>query len=450
MKHKHQILLILALFFTATVANAAQVIFTPALILKEKYSDNIYLVPDPENDGDIAKEEDYITSASLSLTGQIRGRTAGFSLNYTPTYNAFAYNYELDYWRHTAQMNIWNDFSRNTRLEITDTYLETEDPLDNTLTTSSDEATQAPEIGTDPTRRGRNPYRTNVARMQLSHQFGARDNLYLAIQNETHEEIDPEPEVDVDDYTNTQPSMGWTYWFTQRWGLSFDGYYSNRKYVDENDREEMSGYLRILRAITQNLSLFLQQKYTYLDFDEKTNEDYRIHQTSLGIDYQFQETAKITLAAAYYTQDYEYLEDDEDENGWTVDSEIYKHWAFQRSYINLTGGSGYDINDTGTEDLGLNFFYQGAIDMGRSFSPRFSTNIFGSYRYDEYPNSTIERVDHTINTGINFRYQTFRWMFITLGYNYRDFQSDIKTQQYKEHSATLTITMRPSTPFRLN
>ena len=389
MKQTSLTLLFLWLLLTSTIANAAQVLFTPALILTERYSDNIFLVPDIE-DANITKEEDYITSAGLSLTGQVIGRTAGLELNYTPTYNAFATNTDFDYWRHTGRVLLWNDFSRYTRLEITDTYLETENPLDESEDYTPDDPTQGPDIEPDTTRRGRNRYRTNTAQIRLSHRFGERDNYYLALQHDMHEDVDPDPDIPVRDYRNLQPSLGMTYWFAQRWGIALDGYYSNRDYEDESDREEISGYVRFLRAITRNLSGFIEYRQTYLNYDEETEQDYRLHQSSIGADYQFQETAHITLAAAYYIQDYQDLEDDADDNGWSVNSDIYKRWAFQRSYIDLTGGSGYDIDDTGVEDRGLNFFYQGRLELGRTFTPRFTGNIFGSYRYDEYPNLTPE------------------------------------------------------------
>ncbi len=447
--HKQIILAIVLLISTATSINAAQMLFTPALTITERYSDNIYLVPDNEDDR-VTKEEDYITAAGLNLIGQIVGRTARFELNYAPTYSSFANNSDLNFWRHAGRIYFRNDFSQHTLFEISDNYLETENPLDGTDAFFQDDPSQGSAIEPDSSRRGRNRYRTNLAQMRLSHQYGERDNFFLALQHDLREDIDTNPDVAVNDYTNLQPSMGWTHWLTRRWGIALNGYYSSRDYEDDIDREEIFGYFRFLRAFTRNLSSFIEYRQTYLNYDSESGDDYRFHMATLGIDYQFQESAAVTLAVGYYIQDYEDLDDEDDENGWGVNSDIFKRWGGQQSYITLSGASGYQIDDTGAEDLGLNFYYQGRIELGRAFTRRFSGSLFGSYRFDEYPNQTPERVDHTTNAVIMMKYQAIQWIFISLSYSYKDFQSDNRLAEYRENSVILAITMRPSSPFRMN
>ena len=434
---------VLFLVLVQTHAHAAQVLFTPVLRVSEEYSDNIYLAPENE-------EDDYINTVSLDMTLQVLGRTAGMELNLNPALVSFANHSELNYWRYAARAHLWNDLSRNTRVEITDDYLETEDPLDESADFTPDDPTTGPVIGTDESRRDRNRYRTNITEGRLSHQFGARDNVYVSLLYGLLEDIDPQDNEEVDDYTNWQPSLGLAYWFAQRWGVELNGYYSARDYTDENDREEYTGYLRLLHQLGQRFSGFVEYRHTYLNFDEETDYDFNLYAPSAGIIYQFENTANITVGGGYYRQEFEDADDEEDEEGWFVFSQIYKRWAFQSSHIDLTGMSGYRIDDRGAEDLGLNIYYAGRLELGHRFTQHLSASVYGSYRYDEYPNDIPVRIDRTVDSGSEIAYQALRWLNVSLAYNYRDVSSDIETEEYTENSVVLMFTITPTTPYRLN
>jgi len=422
-------------------AEAAQVLFTPELLLTEEYSDNVYLTHENE-------EDDFITSAGLSLTAQVVGRTAGVELNYTPTYNAFADNSDLNYWRHAARLRAWNDFSRNTRFEFINDYLESEDPLDETADFTPDDPLQGPSIDPDYNRRGRGRYRINAAEASLTHQFGAKDRIYGTFQYSFLEDVDTFAGQPVDDYTNLRPAFGLDYWFSQNWGTEIEGFYSNRDYEEKNDRQEYTGYFRLLYSIQRNLSAFAEYRHTFLDYDEETDDDYHIYFPTVGIRYQFQETAHVLLGAGYFIQDVDNQEDNEE--GWGVNAEIYKRWAFRSSYIDVAGSGGYDIDDTGTADLGFALIYLGRLGVGYNFTSRFSAEANAAYIYKNYPNREPERTDNIIDAGAGIRYQALTWMFLGLNYRYRDFQSDIITQEYTENRVIFSITMRPATAYRWN
>lgn len=422
-------------------ANAAQLLFTPELNLSEQYSDNIYLTPDNE-------EEDYISAAGLNLTLQALGRTAGLELNLNPSYNAFANHSELNYWRYNGRLHLWDDPARNTRLELTSDYLETENPRDQSTDYTPEDPSAGPGISQDLNRRGFNRYRASASTASLSHQFGARDRLRVAVRYDFREDLDTITGQPVNDYTNWQPSLETEYWLAQRFGISFDGYSSSRDYVDRNDRQEYFGNIRLLYALRESLTAFVGYSHSVLDYDQETDDDYQIYQPSIGLTYHFQETARITLGAGYYIQDFD--PGDENEEGWNVNSEIYKRWNFRSSHIILTGASGYQIADRGTQDLGLDVYYQARLEMGHNFTSRLSGNIFGSFRQDDYPNDEPDRTDQTVNAGSSLSYQALRWMFFNLAYNYTDVVSDLDTEEYTENSVILTITLRPATPIRLN
>lgn|GEM_PF-1167800 len=443
----HLILLtLIAIMSLTTSTEAAQFLFRPELIVSGAYNDNIYLTPDNEQD-------DFITTAGLGLTGQIVGRTAGLELNYTPTYSTFADNSDLDYWRHTARLLVYKQLGRNTRFEFTNDYLETEDPTDEAPDYTPDDPTQGAPIETDPNRRGRNRYRTYSADASLRHQFGTRDNIETAVRFNYRVDIDTPISGTAEDYTEVSPRLGLEYWFTQRWGMEADGFHSNRTYDERNDREEYTGYMRLLHAFTRHVSGYLEYRHTELDYDRDEDPtvdiDYKLYEPAIGFRWEFQEDARFTLSVGYLFQDLKGVEDDDD-YGWLVNSEIAKRWSFRRSYLELIGGSGYQIADRGVEDLGLNIYYTGRATIGYNFSTRATGELHGGYRYDDYPDETPDRQDQLWDAGATLRYQALQWMNIELTYSYRDRQSDLATNEYVENRVFLGVVMAPATPFRLN
>ena len=444
MNKRFALLCILSIVCVPIKIHAAQLLFLPEIIVSEEYSDNIFLTPSNE-------EDDFITSTGLSLTGQILGRTAGLELNYNPSYSVFADFSDLNFWRHAGRIRAWNDFRRNTRLSLTNDYLETESPRDAVLI-GTDPLGQ-PLVGVDLNRQGRTRYRRNTAEASLTHQFGAKNNIYSTLRYSLLEDIDTFEDVPVDDYTFWEPMLGLEYWFAQRWGFQFDGFYSVRDYDNRNDREEYTGTARILNSISRTLSAFVEYRHTFLDYDnDEQDSDFTVYAPAVGIRYQFQENAHVMISGGYYIQkfDNDELVEDDTEEGFLLNSEIFKRWNLRRAFIDLTGRSGYGVQDRGVEDLGFNIYYEGRLGFGYNFTPRISSSIFAAYRYDEFPDREPTRTDDSISAGASINYQVLRWMNAGLLYNYRDFRSDIETEEYTENSIMLRVNLVPTRPISFN
>lgn len=418
---------------------AAQFLFVPELTVGVEYTDNIFLTPTNEVD-------DFITTTGLSLTGQILGRTAGLELTYNPSFSAFADNSDFNFWRHAGRLYTWNDLRRGTRISLSNDYLETENPRDTSIDFAPDEPAEGPTIGEDLNRRGRTRYRQNATEGRFSHQYGARNIFYTALTYSFLEDIDTSPATPVADYKVLSPSMGITQWFTQRWGFTLDGFYSHRDYEDQNDREEYTGNFRLMHAFTRTLSGYVAYRHTALYFDQDIDDDYQIYYPSVGFQYEFQQDASISIGAGYFIQDFKTRESNEE--GFVVDSSLFKRWRFRSGSIDFTGGSGYRIDDTGSEDRGLNIYYQGRLGFLYNLTTRLAATAYGSYRYDDYPNDTPDRSDQTLNAGAGLRYQALQWMNVGLTYNFRQRASDLRAEEYTENSVMLTITMAPTTPYR--
>lgn len=439
------IIAITGLICVLNESDAAQINFTPELILTEEYTDNLFLEPD---DGLI--EKDFITTVGINLTAEVLARTAGLEINYSPSYSFFDENDYLDYWRHYAGLRFWKNFTRNTNLELNSNYLESENPRDQSDDSVAEGSLEGPVIGVDPTRRDRNRYSRNANELRLRHQFGERNEVFGAVSYNILRDIDPPDRDDVDDHDELRPSFGLNTWFGPNWGIDIEAHYSDRAYedVDRDDRKEYFGSFRLMRRFGRRLSGFVQYQHTLLDFDqEDENSDYEVMAPSVGIEYQLRNQSSLSIAAGYYFQNYDAGEDDD---GTFIDAEINKRWSYRKGYTLVLFSSGYDIEDTGTEDLGFQIYYQGRFEAGYNFTPRFVGNFYVSYRYDDYPEQVPERSDQLLTSSVGVNYELLRWLNVRLSYTYDNFMSDIDTEEFVENSVMLSITISPSSPFRLN
>ncbi len=148
---------------------AAQVNFTPRISISEEYTDNLFL-------SDTDKEYDYITSVSPAFTLGVIGQHAGIDLSFDPSYAWYSRFEERNRWRYGGNFLGWGQLSRNTRLEIADTYIYTEDPIDEQDFTIRDT---------------REPYYRNTAEGRFIHQFGEEDSFRLNYRYRTLENEDP-------------------------------------------------------------------------------------------------------------------------------------------------------------------------------------------------------------------------------------------------------------------
>jgi hypothetical protein len=423
-------------------ADAALFQYTPELILSKTHTDNLFLSPDNE-------QWSYINSVGLNITAEILGRTSGLSINYNPTYNTYSEFEEFDYWRHAANATLWKVFKRNTRLELNNSYLRSNDPLDESDLPVEEGQSAGPAIEADLSRRGRDQYYTNVAEARLSHQFGARDEVFISIAYRAFREVDPLPDAETDNSDAVVPSLGLVYHFSQKWSSELEGSYEHTQYQDRNDRKESNALFRFLYLFTPRFSGFLGYRHTLLRFDPdetRDEEDYDIYSPFIGLRYQTGNATNVELGVAYYKQ---VFDQSEEEEGFTLNSDIDTRWQFRYSYLGLSAGSGYDIDDNGTEDNQLNIYGYARIEYGYNFTPYFLGTIYSRYRYDNFPDEDPERVRNTAGAGAALSWQATKWLELALSGDYSDVASDDREEEYTEKRAMLTVRIFSPHPLRL-
>ena len=188
MKSKIFLVTACTFFLTSSITFAYQLTFTPRISVTEEYTDNYFLEDRNEEDANI-------TTISPAFLAQLTGKNSGAEISYNPEYTMCDQYAENDFWRHSVDFSAWSETIRNTRIEISDSFLYTEDPL-----LDADIATllvEDPDALIDSTiRRGRETYYRNVAGINLRHQFGRADSFNLGYTYRFLKNDDPDLEDD--------------------------------------------------------------------------------------------------------------------------------------------------------------------------------------------------------------------------------------------------------------
>lgn len=417
------------LSFFLPIQSHAVTEITPRLSVGTEYTDNVRLTP--EN-----AESDYITTVTPGITIEFSGRTAGLALSYDPSHvNYYDDSYE-DYWRHAANLQGWWQSGRNTRFELTNAFLRTEDPI------SEDDLT---------VRRTRNPYTRNTTNISIEQRFGAENVATAAFEHSILENEDPL----IEDSQIHVPSIGLTYWLNVRWGLDLSAVYTRAEYrVPEpefpDDYDNLYGSLRLLHRFTRHTTGFLGYAHTYhkYEYGDETPllVDYTIHDAFIGFDYDTDETTHLSMSVHYFVRDLEDVETSSDDASIPVNLDFIK--TFQRGSIGLNVEGGYDYTTLTAENLGYYEYYGGGLTADYEFTRRITGDVYGLYEWRDYKDVPLGREDDTFRAGCGLSFELLRWLSMRAGYLYRTVESTDDTNDYKENRVSLLFTIQPPQPYR--
>jgi hypothetical protein len=426
------------------MAFSAQFRFTPRASVQGEYTDNVFLTKDNTDD-------DFITRISAGFTAELLGKTNGLSLSFDPGYVFYQDFTEKNTWRLPANLRAWTDLSRATRLEFSNNFLRTEDPVAQDLVTA--EGRRVEETGDNTLRRGRDPYYRNRARVNASHQFGREDRVYAGFLYGLLRNDDDRVE-DNDEY---RASAGLDYWFTQAFGSQLFGEYTRGEYsqssdftgVPSGDFDNLWGTVRFLGRMTRHFSLFFQYDQIKRNYTSGIDNDYVVYAPSAGFTYDFSEDMYLLLGLGIYKQ---VIENEKDHDDPFINGEISKTWDFTRGSINLTGLSGLTQNDFGAQNIGFQQFAAIRGTANYSFTRQITGDIGAFYRYDHTParSDEVDQDDEDSNryqARVGIGYGPTRWMTLRLGYEFNKYDTNAN-DDYTENRVLLTITLAPDQPWR--
>ena len=437
MKQKLFFVIIWILFLTTSTSFAYQATFTPRITVSEEYTDNYFLT-------DKNKEDEYITRITPGFTVQLPGRNIGADLSYDFGYVMYDTYDEDDYWQHSVQFAGWSNLGRNTRLDLTDSFVYTKDPLEQNDIASI--RTTTPNIPIDSTiRQGREAYYTNTTGLNLNHQFGRfgrSSSIRLGYVYRFLKNDDPIYE-DNKEYTY---STGLTYWFLPQWGFDANANFTTAEYDFSEDRDLLSADVRVIKKFTPNFQGYIRYSQINVNYDG-IREDDKTYSPSIGFDYSVPDDTSLSLDIGYFEND---SGSSEDQSGLTLDGQLVKF--FRRGYrsgsLNLSVLGGYDYSISGAENLGSEKFYEVAGSVTYQLTRLLSGTLFTSYRYSKYPDVIPERTDKTTSAGIGLAIQPLTWISFGLNYNYRMVDSDVRVNEYDENRIIFGITLSSPRPYR--
>jgi len=447
MKLKIIAIVFISVFIFAQVAFSLQYTFHPRVSATQEYTDNVFLSSDNE-------EDDFITIVSAGFTAAAFGKTGGLEVSYDPAYSKYNDFDENDSWRHAASLHGWSDLGKRTRFDVRNSFLRTEDPLDEEDILGLRDGDVVQE-GDTTIRKNRRTYYRNTAEARLTHQFGKDDSFYagfvygLLRNNDSQEE-------DNDHYS---PSLGLNYWFGPKFGFQSNATYTKANFDQDSafigngtdDFDNYAGMIRFIGRTGERFSVFAQHNQIYRDFDGDDN-DYMLYAPSAGFTYAVEKGLNLRLGAGYFYQD---VDNDEDEQGLFGNSQIDKIWAFQRGSIGLTALAGLDQNNFGAENVGLERFAGLQGSARYEFARTLSGDLNGSYRYsdvvgtaDQNSNDDTGEKVHRYRAGAGLTFEPLKWMAMRLGYNFNKINSENDADEYDEHRGLFTITLTPDKPYR--
>ena len=397
-------------------------VFTPSISITGEYTDNVNLSDDDE-------ESDYITTISPWFDLEISKKTRGIIISYEPGYSIYEKNASYNTWRHSAQFFGWTDISKKTKIEINDSFRYSEEPISEEDTTI---------------REGREPYYTNSAGINLTHQLGKSDSISMGYTYSILENEDP----DVEDNARHNPSMTYSHMFNPYLSLDTNVSYTRGEFEVSDDFDNWNGSLILTNKFTKYLSGSIRYSHTIMDYRGDT-EDYKIYDPSIGINYTITEDTFLSLNVGYFIQD---RENSDNESGLTLSGNLGKTWQFKRGSINATGSSGYEESYFGSENLGFNRYYGAQASANYRLTKSLTGNISGSFRRNKYVNQDDNRTDKLKNAGagLTFNPITIRWLHLSLNYSYNTVDSTEKENEYDENRVLLSITLSPPNPIPLN
>ena len=444
------------LYGPVTVFAGYKATFTPKISINQEYTGNVFITNEDT-------KEDYITVISPGFELEISDKSKGIKLYYAPGPSFYSTNSDNDTLRHDVSFNGWIEVSRTTKIEISNSFKYTEDPLPNLEDTfslgqtdadSEEAATPIPEIfsteqsitDSDTTRRrSRDVYYSNVVGINLSQQIGKTDSLSVGYAYSILENDDP----DAQDSTRHSSMINYTHPFSRFLDIAINGSYTKGEFSSSaDDVDNYKGGFTLTKKFTKFLSGNVRYQHTVADFDGES-EDYQIFDPSIGVGYTFSKNATVSLNVGYFLQD---RQDSEDEKGLSLDGNIGKTWEFKRGSINISGSSGYGESYFGAENLGFNTYYQATGSGNYKFTKAMGGTLFGSFQNNDYVNLTDDRTDDLITAGFSLTYKPLTWKWINVGltYTYRKMNSTDDDNDYQEDRIYLNITMTPEQTIRLN
>ena len=389
---------------------------TPSISVNETYDDNINLTKDN-------KIDDFITVVSPGIALALVREHTNLQLSYTLGIVRYADQDENNTTRQSGNLSFGQDLTQHLRFNLTDTYLVSDDPL------------QDPQ-NVQGLRQTRNKYWTNTAGASVNYVFGAENQVnvgysYYNIEND---------EATLDDSKVQNPYVNLTYWFDVKNGTELTFGYTDAQFSRDNSLLVATDYtayapgIRYIRRFSPNSRAYVGYNYSAYDYARLLPQDFVVHNGAVGLEHSFSPEYTVAASAGYFIRVND-ITDNPD--GPTFTAAVTR--KFSRGSITAGGNGGWSYENL-QQGVGLTSGfsqYYGAYLNGM-YQVLEPVNVYAgaSYRHDKY---TLDKSDFfTGNAGL--RWTFLRWFALSLDYSYAQRNVDIGTGDYKDNRVALFLT----------
>jgi len=391
---------------------------TPSISVSETYDDNINLTKNN-------KIDDFITVVSPGIALALVREHTNLQLGYTLGIVRYADQTEDDTTRHSANLSFGQDLAERLRFNLTDTYLQSEDPLEDPQNVQG-------------LRQTRNEYWSNTAEASVNYIFGAENQAnvgysYNYLKND---------EATLDDSKVQNPYISLTYWFDMKNGTELRYGYTDAQFSrDDNllsaaDYEAHAPGIRYIRRFSPKSRAYVGYNYSAYDYDDARliPQDFVVHDGAVGLEHSFSPEYTVAASAGYFIRVND-ITDNQD--GPTFTASLTRRFARGSITAGGNGGWGYEDLQRGVGLTSGFSQYYGAYLNG-TYQVLEPVNVYAgaSYRHDKY---TLDKSDFfTGNAGL--RWTFLRWFSLSLDYRYAQRDSDISVgEDYKSNRVALIL-----------
>ena len=386
---------------------------TPRISLGQVYDDNINLEATNE-------KSDNLTTISPGINMMLSSINRSLSLDYSPTWVYYDEYDENDTVRHAGTLAFWQNLAEHLRFNLTDTYIKSEEPLEETEEVESVRTT-------------RNTYERNIGSASFVYQFGPEDTLTFGYRHNLLENED----VTLDDGRIQTPFGNITYWFDIKNGLKVDYELTDASFSRDDGTIAYDDYvghgagIRYIYRFTQTTNASIGYNITTRDFDGLT-EDYDIHEGSIGFEHALSSDMSLSLEGGYFTQK---NERSDDEAGYSYNASLAKR--LQRGSFSIGARGGWDEAYLEAERRGFTRYWSADSRIEYRFTQALNGYAGGSYRRDE---DSFDREWKTSRANCGLRLMFMRWFSLSLSYLYAQRDDDIDVEDYTDNRVMLTLT----------
>lgn len=355
----------------------------------------------------------------------------------------------------TATMSRY--LTRNWQITLSERFL-----LSDVVEKSTD--AQAAHISSQLTDdKGRRTYRTNELSFLFEYTYWEDSLVSFGYNFTILEQEDGDVSSNYQDYDRHEITFGILHRFNTIWQTGLNGSYVQGLYEDDKEVGADSGAISLESDLVEyhlqstlnatfhdNHPLSLSYNYYTVEYEDSERGNSSIHDVTMGYTWKLSKQASFGLGGGP-----SYEETEGQDNQWDYNGYLNLKYGFERGSLVFSANTGFDReNFSGTDEDGLQKYYQAQFDGSYELAQDFSLSFYSRYRNEDQEELVAEiaeanegemslEVDNFsrdiwgLGTGLSYSFK--RWYAITLNYDYLYQNSEQNYDSYQEHRLVLSL-----------